>query len=121
MRRQTFLFLVIAPLLIACAYQGTIVQKAAQPLPFAYSLGIDGSYKFALRDRLGHVRWQLVSAEVFHAYQVGDYFNDADVLLRHRSYSKGEKEVAPICPPETIPIRVPRFLPIPVEPRVVPR
>jgi len=121
-RRQTFLFLVIAPLLIACAYQGTIVQKAAQPLPFAYSLGIDGSYKFALRDRLGHVRWQLVSAEVFHAYQVGDYFNDADLVPpRHRSYSKGEKEVAPICPPETIPIRVPRFLPIPVEPRVVPR
>jgi hypothetical protein len=74
-RRQTFLFFVIAPLLIACAYQGTIVQKAGQPLPFTYSLGIDASYKFALRDRLGHVRWQLVPAEVFNSYRVGDYFN----------------------------------------------
>jgi hypothetical protein len=119
-RRQTFLFLVIAPLLIACAYQGTIVQKAAQPLPFAYSLGIDGSYKFALRDRLGHVRWQLVPVEVFNSYRVGDYFNDErPTPLRHRFCSKDEKEVAPICPHETIPIRVPRFQPIPLEPRAV--
>jgi len=111
---------VIGPLLIACAYEGTIVQKAAQPLPFAYSLGIDGSYKFALRDRLGYVRWQLVSAEVFHAYQIGDYFNDADLVPpRPRSCSKDEKEVAPICPHETIPIHVPRFQPIPLEPRAV--
>jgi hypothetical protein len=121
-RRQTVLFFVIAPLLIACAYQGTIVQKAGRPLPFAYSLGIDGSYKFALRDRLGHVRWQLVPAEVFNSYRVGDYFNDADLVPpRHHCYSKEEKEVAPICPHETIPIRVPRFQPIPLEPRAVRR
>jgi hypothetical protein len=119
-RRRTSLFFVIAPLLIACAYQGTIVQKAGQPLPFAYSLGIDASYKFALRDRLGHVRWQLVPAEVFNSYRVGDYFNSADLVPpRHRCYSKDEKEVAPICPHETIPIRVPRFQPIPLEPRAV--
>jgi hypothetical protein len=106
--------------LIACAYQGTIVQKAGRPLPFAYSLGIDASYKFALRDRLGHVRWQLVPAEVFNSYRVGDYFNDADLVPpRHRCYSKDEKEAAPICLHETIPIRVPRFQPIPLEPRVV--
>jgi len=75
-RLQTFLFLCLGPLLIACAYQGTIVQKAGRPLPFAYSLGIDVCFKFALRDRLGHVRWQLVSAEVFNSYRVGDYFDD---------------------------------------------
>jgi len=119
-RLQTFLFLCVAPLLIACAYQGTIVQKAGRPLPFAYSLGIDANYKFALRDHLGHVRWQLVSVEVFNSYRVGDYFNDADLVPpRHRCYSKDEKEVAPICPHETIPIRVPRFQPIPLEPRAV--
>jgi len=120
--RSTFLFFVVAPLLIACAYQGTIVQKASQPLPFAYSLGIDGSYKFALRDRLGHVRWQLVSAEVFHSYRVGDYFNDErPTPPRHRGYPVGGKEVVQLCPPqyETIPIRVPRFQPIPLEPPAV--
>ena len=124
MRRQTFLFLVIGPLLIACAYQGTIVQKADQSLPFAYSLGIDGSYKFALRDRLGHVRWQLVPAEVFNSYRVGDYFNDeSSTPPRHRCCSMDGKEVVRICHlgHETIPIRVPRFQPIPLEPRAVPR
>ena len=99
--RSTFLFFVVAPLLIACAYQGTIVQKASQPLPFAYSLGIDGSYKFALRDRLGHVRWQLVSAEVFHSYRVGDYFNDErPTPPRHRCYPVSGKEVVQLRPPQ---------------------
>lgn len=122
--RQTFLFLVIAPLLIACAYQGTIVQKAGHPLPFAYSFGTDASYKFAIRDRLGNVRWQLVSADVFYTYEVGDYFNDdnSGPPPRHRGCSKDEKEIAPVWPPqhETIPIRVPGFQPIPLEPRAVP-
>src|SRR5438477_12370261 len=86
-RPQTFLFFVIAPLLIACAYKGTIVQKAGRPLPFTYSLGIDASYKFALRNRVGHIRWQLVSAAVFNSYQVGDDFNDEDLVPpRHRCY-----------------------------------
>jgi len=121
-RLQTFLFLCVAPLLIACAYQGTIVQKGGRPLPFAYSLGIDASYKFALRDRLGHVRWQLVSAEVFNSYRIGDYFDDeSPTPPRHRRRSIDEKEV--LCPPvhETIPISVPRFQPIPLEPRAVRR
>jgi len=52
-RLQTLLFLYLGPLLIARAYQGTIVEKAGRPLPFAYSLGIDASFKFALRDNLG--------------------------------------------------------------------
>jgi hypothetical protein len=121
-RLQTFLFLCLAPLLIACAYQGTIVQKAGQPLPFAYSLGIDASFKFALRDRLGHIRWQLVSAEVFKSYRVGDYFDDeSPTPPRHHRCSTDSKEV--LYPPahETIPIRVPRFQPIPLEPRAVSR
>ncbi|PYL78416.1 MAG: hypothetical protein DMF27_04010 [Verrucomicrobia bacterium] len=124
MRLQTFLFFCLGPLLIACAYQGTIVQKAGRPLPFAYSLGIDASFKFALRDRLGHVRWQLVSAEVFNSYRVGDYFDDESVTTpRRRSCFMDGKEVARLCPSghETIPIRVPRFQPIPLEPRAVRR
>jgi hypothetical protein len=121
-RLQTFLFLCLGPLLIACAYQGTIVQKAGRPLPFAYSLGIDACFKFALRDRLGHVRWQLVSAEVFNSYRVGDYFDDESPMPpRRRRCSTNGKEV--LCPlvHETIPISVLRFQPIPLEPRAVRR
>jgi hypothetical protein len=121
-RLQTFLFLCLGPLLIACAYQGTIVEKAGRPLPFAYSFGIDASYKFALRDRLGYIRWQLVSAEVFNSYRVGDYFDDASPTPpRHRACLMDGKEV--LCPPvhETISISVPRFQPIPLEPRAVRR
>jgi hypothetical protein len=121
-RCQTLLFLCVGPLLIACANRGTIVQKTGRPLPFAYSLGIDASYKFALRDRPGHIRWQLVSGEVFNSYRVGDYFNDeSPTPPRRRGYSKDQKEAAPICPYETIPIQVPRFQPIPLEPRLVRR
>ncbi len=96
------------------------MQKAGRPLPFAYSLGMDASYKFALRDRLGHIRWQLVSAEVFNLYRVGDYFDDeSPTPLRRRRCSTNGTEV--LCPPlhETIPISVPRFQPIPVEPQAV--
>jgi len=119
-RLQTFLFLCLGPLLIACAYQGTIVQKAGRPLPFAYSLGIDASFKFALRDGLGHVRWQLVSAEVFNSYRVGDYFDDESPTppLHRRCSTDGKKVLRPPIH-ETIPISVPRFQPIPLEPRAV--
>jgi hypothetical protein len=85
---------------------------------FAYSLGIDASFKFALRDHLGRVRWQLVSAEVFNSYRVGDYFDDESPMPpRRRRCSTDGKEV--LCPPvhETIPISVPRFQPIPLDPR----
>ena len=98
------------------------MQKVGQPRPFAYSLGIDASYKFAVRDRLGRVRWQLVSSEVFNSYRIGDYFNDeSGTPPRHPCCSIDEKEV--LCPRvhETIPISVPRFQPIPLEPRAVRR
>jgi hypothetical protein len=121
-RLQTFLFLCVAPLLIACAYQGKIVQKAGRPLPFAYSLGIDASYKFAVRDRVGRVRWQLVTAEVFNSYRLGDYFDDESATPpRQRCRSMDGKEVLCLPVHETIPIRVPRFQPIPLEPRAVRR
>src|SRR5437763_2034266 len=115
---HTFLFLCLGPLLIACAYQGTIVQKAGRPLPFAYSLGIDASFKFALRDGLGHVRWQLVSAEVFNSYRVGDYFDDeSPTPPLHGRCSTGGKKV--LRPPlhETIPFPFPGFRPFPWRPR----
>jgi hypothetical protein len=103
-RLQTFLFLYLGPLLIACAYQGTIVEKAGRPLPFAYSFGIDASFKFAPRDHLGRVRWQLVSAEVFNSYRVGDYFDDESPMPRRRRCSTDGKEMPYPPAHETIPI-----------------
>jgi len=89
-----------------CAFEGTIVEKRSWLRPDASMIGTEGvysfvfrgptgtsrlpitvpnpqfwtessgSYKFLLRDQQGHVRSQLVTAEVFARCQVGDYFND---------------------------------------------
>ncbi len=76
MRLRLLLSPICAVLLGSCAYQGTIVQKDATPLPFTHSYGLDGSYAFLLRDNTGAVRRQVVSADVYNQYAVGDYFND---------------------------------------------
>jgi len=62
--------------LSGCAFQGVVIEKRFRPLPFYDSLGMDGIYKFELRDRAGHVRTQMVTPQVFAAYEVGDYFSD---------------------------------------------
>lgn len=76
MRLRFLLSPICAVLLGSCAFQGTIVQKDATPLPFTHSYGMDGSYAFLLRDNAGAVRRQIVSADVYNQYAVGDYFND---------------------------------------------
>jgi hypothetical protein len=76
MRLRFLLLPVCAVLLASCAYQGTIVQKDATPLPFTHSYGMDGSYAFLLRDNTGAVRRQVVTPEVYNQYAVGEYFND---------------------------------------------
>ena len=75
--RLYFISSFILPLFLAsCAYEGVIVQKNSGPLPFYESIGVDGSYKLALRDSSGMVRSQLVTPEVFEGYTEGQYFND---------------------------------------------
>ena len=78
MRFRLFLSPLCAVLLGSCAYQGTIVQKDATPLPFEHSYGLDGSYAFLLRDNTGAVRRQTVTPEVYNQYAVGEYFNDLE-------------------------------------------
>lgn len=114
--------LFLASLLGGCAFEGVVVRKTAQALPFAYSTGTDASYKFTLRDRAGAVHSQLVSADVYYAYQVGDYFNDlAPAPPSHaQGYSKDFKETRPLSIPETIPAGAPRFQQIPLRPDAVP-
>ena len=86
MRFRLFLSPLCAVLLGSCAYQGTIVQKDATPLPFDQSYGLDGSYAFLLRDNTGSVRRQIVTADVYNEYAVGEYFND----LQPRSVRDGK-------------------------------
>ena len=86
MRFRLLLSPLCAVLLGSCAYQGTIVQKDATPLPFDHSYGLNGSYAFLLRDNTGTVRRQIVTPEVYNQYAVGEYFND----LQPRRASDGK-------------------------------
>ncbi len=86
MRFRLLLSPLCAVLLGSCAYQGTIVQKDTTPLPFEHSYGLDGSYAFMLRDSTGATRRQIVTAEVYNQYAVGEYFND----LQPRRASDGK-------------------------------
>ena len=76
MRFRLLLSPVCALLLGSCAYQGTIVQKDATPLPFTHSYGLDGSYAFLLRDSTGKTRRQVVTADVYNQYAIGEYFSE---------------------------------------------
>lgn len=70
------LFTVATFVFSGCAYNGVVVAKRFRPLPFPDSLGIDGIYNFQLRDSAGQIYSQMVNADVFASYRVGDYFND---------------------------------------------
>jgi hypothetical protein len=78
MRLRLLLAPLCAAILGSCAYQGTIVQKDATPLPFDQSYGLDGSYAFLLRDNAGALHRQIVTAEVYNGYAIGEYFNDLE-------------------------------------------
>lgn len=86
MRFRLLLSPLCALLLGSCAYQGTIVQKDATPSPFDLSYGVDNSYAFLLRDSTGATRRQIVTADVYNEYAVGEYFND----LQPRRASDGK-------------------------------
>jgi hypothetical protein len=75
--------LVAAALLSNCAFDGVIVEKRFRPLPFVDSLGLDAIYNFQLRDSTGQIHSQMVTADVFASYQMGDYFNDLQLPPAH--------------------------------------
>jgi hypothetical protein len=76
MRSISVIFFTAVILLSGCAFEGVIVEKRFRPLPFPDSLGVDGMYNFQLRDHAGQIHSQMVTADVFANYRVGDYFND---------------------------------------------
>jgi hypothetical protein len=83
MRRALLSHFLVATLLSSCAYEGVIVEKRFRPLPFPDSLGVDAIYNFQLRDSVGQIHSQMVTADVFANYRVGDYFNDLQTPPSH--------------------------------------
>jgi hypothetical protein len=69
------------------AVRGVVVQKTFQPGPFSQSLGTDGIYKLEVCDQHRRVHRQMVSREVFLAYEIGDQF-DASASPESRLVAK---------------------------------
>lgn len=101
MRTNILLALCLAFAVTGCARRGVLVDKRLKPSPFAYSAGVDGIYTFLLRDERGRVHSQMVPAEVFARYDVGDYFDDRQPApaRQESGYSKDtsdSKDVRPV-------------------------
>lgn len=94
MRLYAALYFAAIAVAQAGAFDGVIVAKTAAPLPFYLSVGVDGSYKFLLRDRAGAIHSQLVTPEVFGAYRVGQYFNDLAAPPPLSGFGKDDPENA---------------------------
>ena len=75
MSTHKLLILLLGGLLSGCAVHGVVLHKSFTPLPFQYSLGIEGIYRFELRDGTRTFS-QMVPARVYFSYAVGDEFDD---------------------------------------------
>ena len=125
MRSSLLASFLIAMLLTGCAFEGVVVEKRSRPLPDASTIGTEGAnsfvlrgptgtsrppitvpapqlwtqtngiYTLLLRDQQGSVHSQMVTAEVFANFRVGDYFNDWQLPLE-TSDSKGKTVAAVI-------------------------
>ncbi len=125
MRSNLLTSFLVAMLLTGCGFECNIVEKRSRQLPDSSMIGTEGVYSFAfrgptgtsrppitvptpqfwtetngmytflLRDQQGNVRSQMVTAEVFARYRVGDYFNDRQPP-REPSDSKESKTVAAV-------------------------
>ena len=58
------------------AVRGVVVNKTFRPTPLSHSLGVDGIYRLELRGEDKKVRRQMVTKEVFLAYEIGDKFDE---------------------------------------------
>ena len=58
------------------AARGVVVNKTFRPTPLSHSLGVDGIYRLELRGEDKKVRRQMVTKEVFLAYEIGDKFDE---------------------------------------------
>lgn len=56
--------------------RGLVVKKTFRSTPLSHSLGLDGIYHLELRGQDKKVRRQMVTREIFMAYQIGDEFDE---------------------------------------------
>lgn len=76
--------------------RGVVVRKTFRPTPLTHSLGVDGIYKLELRDKDNKIRRQMVTRDVFEAYQVGDEFNDQEAPRHFRKTSVIAQQLAAV-------------------------
>ncbi|MEO5718375.1 MAG: hypothetical protein ABIR29_07365 [Chthoniobacterales bacterium] len=58
------------------AARGVVVKKMFRPTPLSHSLGLDGIYRLELQGADKKVRRQMVTREIFLAYEIGDEFDE---------------------------------------------
>ena len=68
--------LAIAAFFSSCAHEGVTIGKRFRPMPSAEPLEVNATYTLELRDSAGQIHSQMVTADVFARYEVGDYFSD---------------------------------------------
>lgn len=88
------LLLTLSAFLSGGSIHGVVVEKTFKPLPLADSLGVEGIYRLDLRQPDKSVRHQMVSREIFAAYQIGDEFNDQLSVADLRRLHEEEQEKA---------------------------
>jgi hypothetical protein len=75
MLNEILLLLTLSTFLTGGNLHPVVVEKTFRPLPLTDSLGVSGIYRLELRDKNKKISRQMVSAEIFAAYEVGDEFN----------------------------------------------
>lgn len=66
------------------AARGVVVNKTFRSNPLARSLGVDGIYRLELRGSDRKVRRQMVTREIYLAYEIGDRFNELESPPSHQ-------------------------------------
>ncbi|MGI8891340.1 MAG: hypothetical protein ACR2G0_11235 [Chthoniobacterales bacterium] len=86
------------------AARGVVERKDFRPTPLSGSLGLEGIYRLELRGADHKLRRQMVTREVFFAYEIGDHFSELDqarTTKKREPVKLAEEPVAPAAGPET--------------------
>ena len=76
---------------LAWVVRGVVVAKSFRPRTFSNSLGEDGLYKLQIRDEYNKIVGQLVSSEVYRAYEIGDHFDSCAPIPNRKSHPDSKK------------------------------
>ena len=91
---QPLLLFTLSAFLGGGSIHGVVVDKTCKALPLADSLGVNAIYRLDLRQPDRTVRHQMVSREIFFAYEIGDEFNDRLSLAQLQQRHQAQKKIA---------------------------